>query len=268
MSEGNAGRLENRWHRYEWRLIRETPVAPPMNVALDEVLTRRVGAGERPPTLRFWGRYAPEVVIGRFQSVGNEVDEEEARRRGIEIIRRTTGGGAMFVEPPNVITYSIHAPLELVAGMTTEESYAFLDAWVVEALRSLGIDAYYEPINDISSAGGKIGGAAQARSSGAVLHHTTMAYDIDAASMLRVLRIGEEKLSDKAVRSAEKRVGPLKRQTQLPREEIIERMIETFSERNTADGLVEDRLTPRELAEAEELSRTRYGSEDWLRTVP
>ena len=257
----------SRWRDYSWRLIRGEPVAPPMNVALDEVLTRRVGSGERSPTLRFWGRYKPEVVIGRFQSVDNEVDEESAGEMGVEIIRRTTGGGAMFVEPENIITYSIYAPLELVAGMSTVESYAFLDGWVVEALRSLGIDAYYEPINDISSANGKIGGAAQARSHGAVLHHTTMSYDIDAAKMLRVLRTGQEKISDKAISSAEKRVGPIKRQTDLPREEVIKRMIETF-DRQTGGRLEEDSISPEEMAEAGDLTRDRYGSPAWIHSIP
>jgi lipoate---protein ligase len=151
------------------------------------------------------------VVLGRFQPVKNEVDEEAAREHGIRIVRRMTGGGAMFVETENVITYSIYAPPELVAGMSSVDSYAYLDEWVVEALRSLGIDACYEPINDITSSNGKIGGAAQARSPGAVLYHVTMSYEMDAAKMLEVLRIGQEKVSDKAIQSVEKRVGPLRR---------------------------------------------------------
>jgi lipoate---protein ligase len=258
---------DSRWRDYDWRLIRGDPVEPPLNVALDEVITRRVGEGGRPPTLRFWGRYRPEVVIGRFQSIQNEVDEAAAEEMGVEIIRRTTGGGAMFVEPENIITYSISAPLDLVAGMSTVDSYAFLDDWVVEAFRSLGIDARYEPINDITSAGGKIGGAAQARRHGAVLHHATLSYEMDAARMLRVLRIGQEKLSDKAIKSAEKRVGPLRRQTNLPREEIIGCMIETFS-RWAGGNLTEDALAPEEVAEAEELVRNVYGTEAWLRSIP
>lgn len=217
----------SRWSDYSWRLIRGEPVEPAMNVAVDEALTRRVGAGESAPVLRFWGRYLPEVVIGRFQAVSNELDEATARDYGVEVLRRTTGGGAMFVEPPNVITYSLCVPLSLVEGLTTVASYEFLDRWVVDALREIGVDARYEPINDITSADGKIGGAAQTRRHGerqsAVLHHTTMAYDMDAEKMLRVLRVGKEKLSDKAVESAEKRVGPIRRKTELPREEVIER---------------------------------------------
>src|SRR5919205_472974 len=63
-----------------------------LNMALDEVLTERVGAGTRPPTLRVWGWSGRCVVLGRFQSVRNEVDEEAAARHGVEIVRRISGG--------------------------------------------------------------------------------------------------------------------------------------------------------------------------------
>jgi lipoate-protein ligase A len=152
--------------------------------------------------------------------------------------------------------------------MSSVDSCAFLDEWVVEALRSLGIDAWYEPINDITSSNGKIGGAVQARRRGAVLHHVTMSYEMDAAKMLEVLRIGQVKVSDKDIQSVEKRVGPLRRQTQLPREEIISRMISTFAERNTESGLIDERLSPEELAEAEELARTKYGTREWIYPLP
>jgi lipoate---protein ligase len=223
----------NPWRGYSWHLLDEEPQPPTLHLALDEVLTRRLGAGERPPTLRLWRWTAPAVILGRFQSVRNEVDEETAGRYGVQVVRRMTGGGAMFVEPDNAVTYSIYAPPELVAGMSSVDSYAFFDEWVIEALRSLDIDAWYEPINDITSSGGKIGGAAQARRPGVVLHHVTMSYEMNAVKMLEVLRIGQEKVSDKAIRSVEKRVEPLRLQTQLPRETIIERMVAAFAERNT-----------------------------------
>lgn len=254
-----------RWRKYRWQLIYGEAFDPAMQMALDEVLTYRVGRGERPPTLRFWEWTAPAVVIGRFQSLRNEVDLEEANRYGITVVRRITGGGAMLTEPGRVITYSIYAPPELVAGMSFQESYAFLDAWVVEALRALGIDAWYQPINDITSANGKIGGAAQARRHGAVLHHTTMAYDIDPEKVPRVIRIGREKLSDKGVRSAERRVAPLRQQTNLPRETIQEFLIRTFAERH---GLEESTLRPDEIDEARELVRTKFGTWEWTAILP
>lgn len=267
MSESKFAEFRHRWKEHEWRVIRGEKVAPPVNHALDEVFAKRAGSGESPPSLRVWDRYEPEVPFGRFQSLSNEVDLENAEKHGVVPVRRMTGGGAMFVEPENVITYSITAPCDFVAGMSAVESYEFLDEWVVSALRSLGVEAYHEPINDISSANGKIGGSAQARSFRAVLHHTTMSYEMDARKMLEVLRIGKEKVSDKAVKSAEKRVGPIKRQTQMPKEEVISALISTFSE--YADGNVRtDIVAQDEMSEAEALVESRYGTREWNETIP
>jgi lipoate---protein ligase len=257
--------VETRWKAYEWELIPGVPEAPPMNLALDEVLTKTVGRGDRRPTLRFWAWNAPCVVLGRFQSVRNEVQIDNAREDGIQLVRRISGGGAMFIEPPLAITYSIHVPPAFVEGLSFPQSYAFFDSWVIEALRELGIDAWYAPLNDITSSGGKIGGAAQARRGGAVLHHTTMAYQMNVPLMLQVLRIGKEKLSDKGIASADKRVGPLRQQTELPRETIIEHIIETFRSKY---GLSADDYQDDEIAEAEELATTRFGTDKWIHFLP
>ncbi|KOF52749.1 MULTISPECIES: biotin/lipoate A/B protein ligase family protein [unclassified Achromobacter] len=253
------------WNDYDWQLIHEGPQMPALHMALDAVITDEVGAGLRPPTLRIWEWAAPAVVIGRFQSLKNEVDPEGARRHGITVVRRVSGGGAMFVEPGNTITYSLSVPQALVHGMSFQESYEFLDAWVLQALKDLGIKAWYQPLNDIASEAGKIGGAAQARRGGAVLHHVTMSYDIDADKMVQVLRIGREKLSDKGTTSAKKRVDPLRTQTGLPRETIIQRMVDTFA------GM--HRLTPGEigagtLAKAQAQADEKFSTVEWTATVP
>ncbi|NLB46946.1 MAG: lipoate--protein ligase family protein [Microbacteriaceae bacterium] len=244
------------WHDYEWSILREPALSPMMNAALDEVLTAEVGAGRRGPTLRIWEWNEPAVIIGSFQSVMNEVDEDALAARGAQLVRRISGGGAMFMEPENSITYALYAPEELVRGLTFAGSYAFLDDWVLEALRSLGIDAEYKPLNDITSPAGKIGGAAQKRiAGGAVLHHVTMAYDMDADAMTDVLRIGREKLSDKGTTSAKKRVDPLRSQTGLSRGEIIDRMVEVFRGRY---GGTDDRVTEAEYADAERLVAQKF----------
>jgi lipoate-protein ligase A len=172
----------------------------------------------------------------------------------------------MFIEPGNTITYSIVAPLSMVEGMTFEQAYAFMDEWVIEALGTLGIQAWYQPLNDIASSIGKIAGAAQARRGGAVLHHVTMAYDIDAVRMLEVLRVGREKLSDKGTASAQKRVDPLRSQTGLPREAVIERMVDTFRSRH--GGLAPDTLRPDELQRAQTLARDRFSTPEWTALLP
>ncbi|HWK19471.1 MAG TPA: biotin/lipoate A/B protein ligase family protein [Microbacteriaceae bacterium] len=254
------------WADYPWRLVRGPSLPPRTQVALDEVLAERVAAGLREPTLRFWEWDRSAVVIGSFQSVRNEVDLEAAERYGVEVVRRISGGGAMYMAGGQVIVYSITAPVDLVQGMSFADSYAFLDDWAVEGLRSLGIDATYVPLNDIASPGGKIGGAAQKRlAGGGLLHHVTMAYDMDGERMTQILRIGREKLSDKGIASAAKRVDPIRSQTGLEREAIIDALIGVFRERY---GLVDDVLHPDELAAAEALATSKFSDPEWTHRVP
>lgn len=250
------------WQDFQWEVLESKVVSPLMHIALDEVLAREVAEGRRAPCLRFWEWDRAAVIIGSFQSVKNEVDHEAADRLGIEVVRRATGGGAMFVEKGTAITYSIYAPVELVAGMDFAASYAFLDNWVLKALNELGIDAFYQPLNDITSPKGKIGGAAQRRFlNRTVLHHVTMAYDMDAQKMMQVLRIGREKLSDKGTASAAKRVDPLRSQTGMERSAVIDSMKQTFTTLNSA---ISGAITDDEYRAAEELIETKYGTKEWI----
>ena len=254
------------WHDHAWQLVHEPPQSPALHMALDDVLVDEVSAGRRGPTLRIWEWASPAVVIGRFQSLRNEVDMQAARRHGIEVVRRISGGGAMFIEPGNTITWSIFAPIDMVEGMSFEQAYALMDAWVIAALGELGIQAWYQPLNDIASPAWKIAGAAQARRGKAVLHHVTMAYDIDADKMLQVLRIGREKLSDKGTASAQKRVDPLRSQTGMARADIIAAFVDSFRRRH--GGLASGALEPHELERAEALARDKFSSEAWTALVP
>lgn len=251
---------------YDWGYIAPDALEPLQQMALDQVLTESVGSGERGPTLRIWEWAKPAVVIGSFQSLRNEVDMAGAEKYGMEVTRRISGGGAMFMELGTAITYSLYAPIDLVQGMSFQDSYAFLDDWVVQALRELGIDASYRPLNDIQSPSGKIGGAAQKRlGSGAVLHHVTMAYDMDGDRMLEVLRIGREKISDKGVASANKRVDPLRAHTGMTKEAIQDHLVSAFS---SLYSLSPSAVTDAEMARVEELVEEKFGTSEWLHRVP
>lgn len=254
------------WEDLTFDVIPAVTLPPVMHVALDEVLPHEVIAGRRRPHFRIWDWDSSLVVIGSYQSLHNEVDAEGARKHDIGVVRRITGGGAMFMEQGNCITYSLVVPTSLVEGLSFEQSYAYLDDWVMGALAEIGVKARYVPLNDIASEEGKIGGAAQRRfAGGVVLHHVTMSYDIDADKMGEVLRIGKEKLSDKGTRSANKRVDPMRSQTGLAREQIIDGFLEYFRARyDTEDST----YTEDELAEARELVETKFGTKEWTTRVP
>ena len=250
---------------HEWEIIHPGPLPTRVNVALDELMLDQVAAGTRGPTLRFWEWEDKATVIGSYQSYVNEVEPEGVEKYGIQVVRRISGGGAMFMEGGNCITYSLYVPGSLVAGLSYEDSYAYLDQWVLAALARHGVNAWYVPINDITSDGGKIGGAAQKRRKGVVLHHATMSYDIDADKMMEVLRVGKVKLASKGLRSAKRRVDPLRRQTGAPRGEIIETMISEFTNRYGAEMA---ELTDEDLAAAEKLVEEKFGTPAWTHHVP
>jgi len=244
-------------------IVDDEPRSEAMHHALDQVMLERLDKAEMRPTLRFWYRDHPAVPMGRFQSYRDEVQEQYAASNGIEVVRRITGGGAMYVEPGNVITYSMYLPQEMVDD-DIEASYRQLDAWAVDALRSIGLDVRHEPLNDIMHPDGKIGGAAQLRKSNAVLHHATLSYNLDVEEMLRVLKIGADKLSDKAVKSAEKRVAVMRDYLDMDRSAVIDAMAETFAEEY---GGEEATLSEDEIVDAEKVAEEKFVSEEWTRKM-
>lgn len=257
--------LASSWLDHQFCLIPPLTLPAVEHVALDEVIANSVAQGLRPPTLRLWDWDDSVVVIGSFQSVKNEVDMAAATAANVQVVRRVTGGGAMFMEPGNCITYSLTVPSSLVDGMSIEQSYQFLDAWVLAALSEVGIKAHYVPLNDIASAQGKIGGAAQKRfANGVLVHHATLAYDIDANKMLSILRTGREKISDKGITSANKRVDPMRSQTGLSRAAIIDAFMAHFSQVYTTQV---GHYLPQELAAAKQRVTDKYLTPEWLYKV-
>jgi lipoate-protein ligase A len=221
----------------------------------------RVVAGRRGPTLRFWEWAEPALVLGSHQVLANEVDRLAAAELGFVVARRMSGGGTMIVEPGRSITYSVYAPESVVAGLSFVDSFARLDAWAVECLRGLGVPAGYRPINDIVSPEGKIGGAAQARRRGFVLHHTAIAHAMDTAIVARLIRIGRERVSSRGVRSAEKAVSPLDRWLALDRDAVVAALAGCFVERHRA---LPGALDAGELEAARALAASKYATPGWV----
>ena len=181
-----------------------------MNLALDEVLTDGSARGAARPTLRIWEWDESAVVIGSFQSYRNEVDPEAAaksrlRRRPPHLRRRRDAHGRRADHH----VLALRAGVDLVQGMTFADSYAFLDDWVLQALRSLGIDAVYQPLNDIASPSGKIGGAAQKR-----LAQRRGAAPRDA--VVRHRRTGHDRGAAHRPREAQRQGHDVRRQARRP----------------------------------------------------
>src|SRR5690625_6518662 len=114
-----------RWQDHSWEVIVPTESPLDTQVALDQVLTEDVGAGRAKPAMRLWQwpMSEPAVVIGSLQSFSNEVDADAAARHGINVARRISGGGAMFMEEDNCVTYYLNTHTSLVDGMSLSIYY-------------------------------------------------------------------------------------------------------------------------------------------------
>ncbi|MCR4817574.1 MAG: lipoate--protein ligase family protein [Fretibacterium sp.] len=183
---------------------------PEYNLALEEFLCRRA-ARDGGAFFMLW-RNAPSVIIGRFQDMFSEVDTAFAAARHIPVVRRNSGGGAVYHDLGNV-NYSFILPDRREPGGNPAPDYGFgaFAEKVIGALASAGVAAEFSQSgNDITAGGRKISGMAQFRHNGVLLCHGTLLFDCDMKNMAHVLNVTDEKLRRHGVRSVRSRVGNLK----------------------------------------------------------
>jgi lipoate---protein ligase len=175
------------------------------NMAVDEAIAAGIAAGTSPPTIRFYTWKPCAVSIGYFQRLRDEVDLGACSVRGIDVVRRRTGGGAVYHDEYGEITYSLIAP-ESLFSKDIRASYRDICGCIIAGLASLGIAAEFRPINDVTVNDRKISGSAQTRRQGILTQHGTVLYAIDRETMFSVLRPSVKKLADKPIDSFEKSV--------------------------------------------------------------
>ncbi|MEM2225940.1 MAG: biotin/lipoate A/B protein ligase family protein [Candidatus Bathyarchaeia archaeon] len=251
--------------RETWRLIGISSNDAYMNMAIDEAIMRAKAAGRVPNTIRFY-RWRPSAVsIGFFQSVEEEVDIGACAELGVDIVRRPTGGGAVYHDSDGELTYSLVVDAgnpRVSADFLT--SYRALCEGIVRGLRSLGLDAHFNPVNDVLVGGRKISGNAQTRRLGTVLQHGTVLLRADLSRMFRVLRIADEKLRDKMISAAQERVTTIERELgrAVGFEEVSDALRRGFEEALGIE-LEEGDLSEEERSLAMEL-RGKYSSREWI----
>jgi lipoate-protein ligase A len=248
----------------EWRLINLEVNDAYLNMAIDEALYRLRSQGKAPNTLRLY-RWNPSAVsIGYFQILEQEVSIEDCRQSGVDIIRRMTGGGAVYHSYEGEITYSIivdqahpKIPNDII------QSYQRLCQGLVIALQTLKLPAEFKPINDIEVNGKKISGNAQTRRRGIVVQHGTLLLDTDIRTMFRLLKVPQEKISDKLVKSVEDRVTTIRRELgYVDANEVEQALIQGFT---TALDVtfVPGQLSNEERRLANQLKTEKYSQPRW-----
>lgn len=230
-----------------------------MNMALDEVIMDGIRSGKTLPTIRFYGWDPSAVSIGYFQGIKNEVNLEGAHSQGVDVVRRLTGGGAVYHDTQGEVTYSIIGPMDIFPSDVIE-SYRMICGDILHALRLLGIEASFEPINDIMLDNKKISGNAQTRRRGILLQHGTILYQVDVEKMFSVLNVSEQKSVDKLIKSVKKRVTSISDLIDVSMEDVSSALEQGFSRERE---IIHEDYTAEELELAEQLSKEKFQTESW-----
>ncbi len=277
-----------------WRLLRTPPASGACNMAVDEAVLLSVAAGDAPPTLRFYGWQPACLSLGYFQSV-TEIDEAECARRGIDLVRRPTGGSAILHD--DELTYSLAAEETdpLLAGDILT-SYYRISQVLAQGLADLGLKVALAPVasapespepgefsparsngnrpapcfmrparHEILAQGKKLVGSAQVRRAGALLQHGAIPLAGDVAAITGLLAMDESRRSATAAR-LRKGAATITDAAgrRLPPDEVVASLVSAFAAAWQID-LQASPLLDKEARLAGQLAVERYANPVWTR---
>ncbi|MDP3975725.1 MAG: biotin/lipoate A/B protein ligase family protein [bacterium] len=258
------------------RLLQTGAHSAAWNMALDEVLIERIAAGLSEPCLRFYTWKPSAISIGYFQSLEAEVDLAKCRELGIDVVRRQTGGGAVFHD--DEVTYSMHLPLSApperletsgrvgdLVPLKILESYEKICSAIIRGLAELGIQSEFVPLNDILVSGQKISGNAQTRKRGVLLQHGTILKSVDVDTMFELLKVPDEKLKGKLIQDVKQRVTSVNAHSggRFSTQGITDALIRGFEKEFSELQFTSSEINQEEQLEAEKLGQEKYSQSSW-----
>lgn len=200
----------------------------------------------------------PVVVVGRNQNTLEEINLEVVKNKGIEVVRRLSGGGAVYHDLGNLnFTFIINEQSRL------SFDFARFTEPVIKTLQMMGVNAVNTGRNDISIDGKKFSGNAQCRWNNRLLHHGTLMFDCRIEDMAEVLNVKQAKISSKGVKSVRSRVTNISEHLDNPfsMQQFQAKLIQTVR----VDGFLEhDRaLAEEEIQAVTKLRAQKYISWAW-----
>jgi len=219
-------------------------------------------ATRTPDTIILVAPTEPYVCIGFHQELEKEVDVEYCRARGLPIVRREVGGGAVYLDKNQVFMQWIFHRAALPHDVG--DRFALYVKPLVETYHALGIPASYRPINDVHVQGKKIGGTGAAQIGQAQVVVGSLMFDFNFELMSRVLKVASEKMRDKIVQSLNEYMTTMTRQLgHTPDRDTVVKLYLDKAQAALGRPIVPSEPTARELALAEELDR-QFTTDEWL----
>ncbi len=239
------------------------------NMALDEAILKACIEKKSLNTIRIYKWNPSTASLGFHQSVSDEVDVTMAKEKKIDVVRRITGGGAVFHDSKGEITYSIICPLKFFENKGYRraiEQYEVITQGIVNALQYQDLETDKGIIHcpAIFLNGKKFSGNAQVRRSGYLLQHGTILLEIQPELMYSILKAPENISTKKMVASVYAKVIGIKEQIKnFDVDKFITYLIKGF-ENALGIRLETGEFSQYELALAEKLVKEKYNTFEWL----
>ena len=231
-----------------YRLIEEENYNAAMNMAIDHSLYLS-SASSKIPTIRFYRWLNDSISLGAYQS-NNDINLESCGKKGIDVVRRMTGGGAVFHSNSD-FTYSFIAPIKIFQN-DIEHAYRQITSPIISTLNELGMDASLQRKNDIMVQGKKISGnAAKLMNKGIYLQHGTLVYGLDIKSISECMNLDKE--------LAKAKMTSISKCRSIPRSKVLSKLRGRFL---CGKEFEISALTNDELNRAKELAKDRYSRLD------
>ena len=259
-----------------WRLLVTEPTDGATNMAIDEAVWLGRRAGSSPPTIRFFAWAPPTVSLGYGQPLDEHVDVAACRRLGVGLVRRLTGGSAIYHDgPERELTYSVAAAADDIGGGARDLLYSY--QWIGRALAA-GLSALGAAVEMVGAARGdepapafcfartgsceielggrKLVGSAQRRYGRTFVQHGSILLGVDPERLAVIFPTTDDPLA--TLTTLEQALG------HRPKFDDVAAALAAAFEREHGLDLRPDGLVADEAATVERLVRDKYATEDWL----
>lgn len=228
---------------------------PRINLAIEEYALKNLDINE---TYLLFYINEPSIIIGKNQNTIEEINTEYVEKNGIHVVRRLSGGGAVYHDLGN-LNFSFITKDD---GESFHNFRKFTEP-VVTALKKLGVNAELSGRNDLLAEGRKISGNAQFSTKGRMFSHGTLLFDSEIESVVSALNVKKDKIESKGIKSIRSRVANI---SEFITEKVTIEEFRSLLLKNIFEGMEEIPeyvLTEKDWEKIHELSKERYQNWDW-----